>query len=609
LPQTLEEEESGMKQVIVFISTAILLVTLTAFTQTMAADVDVCSTCTHNTIQAAIGAASNGDRIRIAQDTYNENLNVISSGEITLIISGGWLSDFSDQSDDPSLTVIDGGAGDKVLAIYGAPGDVTVENLTIQNGRTTGADWGAGIEASSLWGEVHLTVRNVVVQDCDSTDSPGGGMALFSYDNPLEVELDGVILRRNHADDWGGAVSIAADENNTPGTAKIFIVNSLVQGNTADNREGGGIAAWTGRKSSMELAVINSTITGNTSNDTAKGGGGMSFEDDGDLGTTAILQLYNTILHGNTADPGSDLFINLSGSQSRVDAYYNDIGGVNHSSGEYNTGNNLDTSPMFVDAGMGNYHLQSASLLVDAGTIMVPSPPDLPFTDFEGEGRNVDGDKNGTSAPDMGFDEYIPNFDKLTVISPNGREKCAAGSNFKIQWGKPAAVDNVKLLYSLNNGSKWKLIQQNLSGTHHDWSVPVPSGNKKKCLIKAVGYDLGSTKLGADKSDLKFQIVIIRITTPNGGEALGSGEQYDIKWNTNSTRDTVSKAVVFHTKNGGKTWKKIRALAGNPGTLQWDVPMVEKTRKKCKVKVILKDSMGGKLGADTSDSFFKIKKP
>jgi hypothetical protein len=45
----------------------------------------------------------------------------------------------------------------------------------------------------------------------------------------------------------------------------------------------------------------------------------------------------------------------------------------------------------------------------------------------------------------------------------------------------------------------------------------------------------------------------------------------------------------------------------NPGNYSWTVPDVTKTKKKCKVKVELKDTDGNSLGTDTSNGYFIIK--
>ena len=93
-----------------------------------AADLDVCPTCTYTTIQSAINAAGRGDRIRVAQGTYVENLSI--GGSKSLTISGGWNSDLTTQVKDPSLTIVDANQNGRALYVHGAPSDINVENFT-----------------------------------------------------------------------------------------------------------------------------------------------------------------------------------------------------------------------------------------------------------------------------------------------------------------------------------------------------------------------------------------------------------------------------------------------------------------------------------------------
>ena len=63
----------------------------------------------YSTIQTAIDAASSGNAIKIAEGSYDEDLNLSSSKELTL--QGGWDSAFTSQSSSPtvnSLTISNG---------------------------------------------------------------------------------------------------------------------------------------------------------------------------------------------------------------------------------------------------------------------------------------------------------------------------------------------------------------------------------------------------------------------------------------------------------------------------------------------------------------------
>lgn len=386
-----------MRKIIYPILTAIIFVTLSnrAFTS----DLDVCPTCPYATIQSAIGATANGDRIRVTQGIYSEHLSINSSKNI--IISGGWSADFNTQVSNPSLTTVDAGRTDRALYIGGGPSDIQIENMTFQNGTVGRGSFGAGVWVVADGHDINLNLHDVIIQDCDSEVAHGGGISFLSYNHTLTSRLTNVIVRRNHAGAAGGGISVLTDFNSAPGKAEVCILNSLIYSNTAE-REAGGIHVWAEEKAYTRVIIINSTITGNRSNNTYLGGGGVVINGDTDPESTYILEIYNTILYGNTATPGADLTVSLYGTQSMADVRYSNLGGVKYVQGTFNQQNNLTNDPLFVDPEGDNFHLQPTSTLIDAGTGSVPSPPDLPSTDFEGYPRVI-----GT-APDIGAYEWTP---------------------------------------------------------------------------------------------------------------------------------------------------------------------------------------------------------
>jgi hypothetical protein len=68
---------------------------------------------------------------------------------------------------------------------------------------------------------------------------------------------------------------------------------------------------------------------------------------------------------------------------------------------------------------------------------------------------------------------------------------------------------------------------------------------------------------------------------------------------------------LLYTKDGGTTWKVIdNDLLANPGQFVWNVPLVNAPRGKCKIKLILLDSLdslgGMHTGSDATDGYFTI---
>jgi lysophospholipase L1-like esterase len=198
-------------------------------------------------------------------------------------------------------------------------------------------------------------------------------------------------------------------------------------------------------------------------------------------------------------------------------------------------------------------------------------------------------------------------YTAVKLLEPNC-EVIPSGSSYTIQWEAPPEAVTFKLLLSMNNGLTWSLIAKDIPpSSSYDWTVPTPKNNKKKCLVKVIGFDSNGKKVGADKSDTPFTIEVVKVTSPNGGETFVPGDSPDITWTANATGSDVASVRLFYTKNGGLTWIKIDELEGNPGIYYgWTVPNVAKAKAKCKVKVVLKDASGNTVGKDVSDNYFTI---
>jgi hypothetical protein len=211
----------------------------------------------------------------------------------------------------------------------------------------------------------------------------------------------------------------------------------------------------------------------------------------------------------------------------------------------------------------------------------------------------MDGDKNITA--------NFTAIDYWSLISPATGAKVPSGQQALVQWTAPSAATKFKLLYSLNNGATWTIIGKNIAARTQPWSVPASVKDKKKCLLKVVGFNDAGVKVGKFISGLFTIEGSVKVITPNGGNDLISDSLYSIDWQTGSSiSGSVAKAVLHYSLNGGATWKKIVALQGNPGTYDWTVPGVPAAKNQCLVKVTLKDAAGTTLGQDISDLYFTI---
>ena len=91
----------------------------------------------------------------------------------------------------------------------------------------------------------------------------------------------------------------------------------------------------------------------------------------------------------------------------------------------------------------------------------------------------------------------------ITVTCPNGGESFVVGSKRNITWTSSGSIANVKIKYSINNGSNWTTIT---SSTANDgsYSWTVPNKLSSSCLVRI--SDSSNSSI-SDKSNSVFSIV------------------------------------------------------------------------------------------------------
>jgi hypothetical protein len=101
----------------------------------------------------------------------------------------------------------------------------------------------------------------------------------------------------------------------------------------------------------------------------------------------------------------------------------------------------------------------------------------------------------------------------------------------------------------------------------------------------------------------------VRLEFPQGGEVFTTGSDITITWKTNATINPVNQVNLSYSLDNGVTWKAFAfqpPSGSNPGSYAVQFPTVTKTKGKCKMKVVLKDGSGKKMGSDRSDGTFTI---
>ena len=156
------------------------------------------------------------------------------------------------------------------------------------------------------------------------------------------------------------------------------------------------------------------------------------------------------------------------------------------------------------------------------------------------KGGNYDGYSMATSLSDT-----------IKVASPNGGESLYPANTTTISWAY-RNVDQVKIEYSIDNGSSWSLIANDIPASQLSYNWTIPNTPSTECLIKV--SDVTNYSL-FDISNSTFTINASSVTLiyPNGGESFGAGTGQYIEWDYNS----VTTVKLEYSTNNGSTWTTI----------------------------------------------------
>jgi uncharacterized repeat protein (TIGR02543 family) len=211
-----------------------------------------------------------------------------------------------------------------------------------------------------------------------------------------------------------------------------------------------------------------------------------------------------------------------------------------------------------------------------------------------------DSDEGPKDMSDAVFSIISSPLPALKITSPNGGEKLTMGSLFDITWASNGPIGDVKIEYSIDNGTSWAII---VPSTDNDGSYTwtVPDNPSESCLVRISESDKDGGV--SDISDGGFFIVpapFITVTSPNGGDTWEVGVPHNITWNSS---ETIGNIKIEYSANNGTSWTTIAASIDNSGSFNWTVP--GNPSENCLIR--LSEAEGDT--SDVSDGVFSIVLP
>lgn len=384
----------------------------------------------YSTISGALATligAGGEHEIRVAAGVTSGPIAIANGQTIGVVaISGGWNAAFTTRSDDPSLTVLDGGGAGPVVDVNLTGGSLQLTGLDIRNGASSTG--GAGVSAQ-LHNGSGLIIINCRIEDNRGDGSggvEGGGLNVWVTDNSA-LNLGDTVVLGNQVHSTGSVAAgggaklnfdamstglihgcrfvanHASTENNqatgggvyltTYGSASVQFRDNLVADNTLAAPAGSGAVAtgaalWA--SDSSVLSAMRNVLLGNGGTSETNrfqasviaGGASQNTLSDSvvaasDNAGTGGIEAYGhggtvKIINTTVAENAYFGFESQGGSSAVLLAnciVYGNAGGDTNADAQVTQDHDLiGTDPLFVDPSHGDLRVRDGSPAIDAGS-------------------------------------------------------------------------------------------------------------------------------------------------------------------------------------------------------------------------------------------------
>ncbi len=188
----------------------------------------------------------------------------------------------------------------------------------------------------------------------------------------------------------------------------------------------------------------------------------------------------------------------------------------------------------------------------------------------------------------------------ISVTAPNGGENWIVGDQENITWSS-VSVTNVKLEYSINNGTDWIEIIASTPAAAGSYTWTLPDNPSAQAQVKVTSVEDGTV---SDQSDAVFNILApsITVTSPNGGETWVTNSTHDITWNSVGVENVKIEYDPGNAVGGGREWMVVTASApAAAGTYSWQLPPFVTTQGRLRITAVEDGTI-----SDVSDAFFDV---
>ena len=170
------------------------------------------------------------------------------------------------------------------------------------------------------------------------------------------------------------------------------------------------------------------------------------------------------------------------------------------------------------------------------------------------------------------------NSPSITIIYPNGGEKWEAGKAYSIVWHS-TGYDKVRVYVGCEGYASGAImdVPSGTVGGSYIYTVPANWAVQDQCKVQVsenvkmltnitdgVNSDMSNNYFSIIKSSTKS----ITVTSPNDGDKLEIGKQYQIKWNTTGLSSDEKLKIIIYTESKQRS-HIITESVDNTGSYNW----------------------------------------
>lgn len=176
------------------------------------------------------------------------------------------------------------------------------------------------------------------------------------------------------------------------------------------------------------------------------------------------------------------------------------------------------------------------------------------------------------------FDESRADFTlyvgpQLAVVSPNGGERWAQGSQQEVKWTSKGAVGTLVRVELRHHGALTLTLAastDNDGSVHVDLPTALPLGTAYTVRVISM-----TDPAVFDDSDAAFSVTndpVLRVTSPNGGETWQRQLPQDIRWTSRGAAGNLVRLDLLRTSLPGQVVLAIADSTTNDGIFTWTMP-------------------------------------